>query len=268
MSKILEAIKASQKDPSKGKTSHELTQEQLADIYFSSTDKPPKSEVPMVIKVIETPRWASLVPWVIAAVAFLITAFSLFSTKRIFLDFQLIDEKNPYWAAINNPDFSPEPQPTVPLPPSANAEGRPISLEGVSFEGAARLKSSKNKQGLTLINSSVAPFARATLYFESPVDLGRAKIVFSAKGARGGENIAVAFKDAGNNLAFTRGKVYPFPNGLTARWQKAEISLLDSAPGFDKSRAANLRFDFGSKDTENKSGDVIFIKDLRVVYFD
>ncbi|MBI2094568.1 MAG: hypothetical protein HYT89_00160 [Candidatus Omnitrophica bacterium] len=272
MSRLLEAIQRGRKGPSKDKTNREMTQEQLSDIYFSGAEKDPKSQPPLVIRVVEAPRWASLVPWIIASVAFLITAFSLFSTKRIFVDFQIIDEKNPYWSAINNPDFSPETlSPVVSEPVAAAAakeEGRPMALENLVFEGAARLKSSKNKQGLTLINSSLAPFARATLPFDSPLNLTRAKIVFYARGARGGENVAVAFKDTGSNLAFTRGKVYPFPGGLTTRWQKAEISLLDSVPGFDKTQVVSVRLDFGSKDTENKPGDVVFIKDLRVVTLD
>ena len=89
MSKLLEAIKTSQKGLSKDKTNHEMTQEQLSDIYFSGSEKGSGSQPPLVIKVIETPRWASLVPWIIASIAFLITAFSLFSTKRIFVEKRL-----------------------------------------------------------------------------------------------------------------------------------------------------------------------------------
>ena len=37
-------------------TSHELTQEQLADIYFSSSEKAKRADQPLVIKVIEKPR--------------------------------------------------------------------------------------------------------------------------------------------------------------------------------------------------------------------
>ena len=73
MSKILEALKTSSMElkdkesnpetsPQTQKTSHELTQEQLADIYFSGSEKIKKSEYPTVIKVTEKPRPVSYVP--------------------------------------------------------------------------------------------------------------------------------------------------------------------------------------------------------------
>ena len=45
----------------------------------------------------------------------------------------------------------------------------------------------------------------------------------------------------------------------------AEIEVTDAVKKFDQKRVTSLRFDFGSKDTNNKSGDTVFIKDLRIV---
>src|SRR5688572_23156315 len=119
MSKLMEALKASAKDKPavseetgarSAKTDYEMTQEQLAEIYFSGTEKrPQESRPPMIIKVVEKPGMASLIPWIITSVAFLITAFSLFSTKRVFVDIKVIDEKSGYFAPAELPAPAPEP---------------------------------------------------------------------------------------------------------------------------------------------------------------
>jgi hypothetical protein len=134
----------------------------------------------------------------------------------------------------------------------------------VTFEGAAYLHSSRDKNGgLTLINSSVAPFARAVLSLDPPLDLSSSRIIFYVKGGRGGENVAFALKDADNHQGFYKGRLYPFPDRLTTSWQKAEIHLEeDTAKDFDAEHVTSLRIEFGSKDTGNKPNDTIFIKDL------
>ena len=142
-----------------------------------------------------------------------------------------------------------------------------MPVEGIAFEGAAYLNSSKDANGqLTLINSSVAPFARATIVVDPPLDLTHSRIIFYAKGGRGGENVAVAIKDENNMQGFYKGKMYPFPDRLTTSWQKAGIEIdVDTAKGFDSTNVSMIRFDFGSKDTGNKPNDTIFIKDLQWV---
>jgi hypothetical protein len=258
MTKILEAVQMGEKDLSKGKTSRELTQQELADIYFAATGKAEKPEAPVVINVVQQkPRMASLIPWIIASFAFLIAALSLFSTKRIFIDVHVVDDKVRYadTSALPILDGTHE----------SAAPGTGLAMQDFFFEGAAKLKSSKDKNSLTLVNSSVAPFARANIYFDPALDLTGSKIVFDAKGARGGESIAVAMRDRNNVQAFGRSKMMPFPGGLTTQWKKAEISLSSAEAGFDESSVVSLRLDFGSKDTDNKPGDMIFVKDLQIV---
>ena len=268
MSKLIESLKAGAREFSRRqteetgeysakKTSYEMTQEQLADIYFSGSEKVKKSEYPMVIKVVEKPRAGTLLPWTIASIAFLITALSLFTTKRIFVDIKVIDEKSPYFALMQNP--------SQPSADKGGLSGSRIPFENFSFEGASKLKSSKTAAGLTLVNSSVATFARANFNFSAPINLSNLKIVFYAKGGKGGENLAFGAKDEDNVLAFDKGALYPFPNGLTTDWQRAEIAFENTAQGFDKMSASSIRFEFGSKDTKNKTGDTVFIKDLQIV---
>ncbi len=252
-------MKKTEKELSDKKSTYEMTQEQLADIYFAGAGgKSHKSDVPIVIKVVERPKMASLIPWVIASIAFLITAFSLFSTKRVFIDVRVIDDKHLFMTTAADRKAN--------EPPIESADRvDKVPLQDFFFEGAAKLKSSKEKTGLMLVNSSVAPFARASVLFDPPLDLRGAKIVFQAKGLKGGEDVAVAMKDSHNVQAFSKGKAYPFPDSLTAKWQWCEISGEDLVPAFDRGSAVNLRFEFGSKDTENKSGDTLFIKDLQIV---
>ena len=73
MSKIIEALRVGEHSPKEvriEKSAHELTQEQLADIYFSATGKPKTAEPPIIIKLIERPRLATYIPWILACLAF------------------------------------------------------------------------------------------------------------------------------------------------------------------------------------------------------
>ncbi len=277
MSKIIESLKTKEtlsKDAAVSKnanreirqtrTSRELTQQQLADIYFSATGKNKSSDVPVIIKVVEKPRLASLIPWIIASIAFLITGFSLFSTKRVFVHIRVVDDKAVYARSFPAPAVSSEPVQTI-GGRHVMTNVNKISFEEFTYEGAAFLKSSKDAGGLMLVNSSVAPFARAVRHFETPLNLSRAKITFMAKGARGGENVAIALKDGENVQAFYRGKFYPFKGGLTSEWQTAEITPADMTKEFDASTVVSIRFEFGAKDTGNKPGDTVYIKDLQYV---
>ena len=265
MSKIIEALKvrSSPKEIAVERTGHDLTQEQLADIYFSATGKPKTAEPPVIIRIVEKSRFASFIPWVITFAAFLITALTLFSTKRIFVDIKLIDEKSPYLRAMQHDSEEYARQGNQ--APQGVASANKFIVQDFNFEGAAYLNSSKDRNGgLTLINSSVAPFARAVLTMDPPLDLSHANLIFYAKGGRGGENVAFALKDKENIQGFYKGKIYPFPDRLTTGWQKAEIEIdLDTAKDFNAKNVTSLRFEFGSKDTGNKPGDTVFIKDVQ-----
>lgn len=281
MSKIIEALKVrssqmpkelSSEDQPKEvrveRSSHELTQEQLADIYFSATGKPRTSEPPVIIRVVERARLATFIPWLIACAAFVATLFSLFSTQKILVDVKILDEKTAAYYGLDRRAPEGETGPSSP-----EASGKPgdsshrFATQDFLFEGAAYLNSSKDKNGtLSLINSSVAPFARATLQLDPPMDLSRTKIVFYVKGGRGGENVAFAMKDKENIQGFYKGKIYPFPDRLSSSWQKAEIGMKDeTAKDFDSRNVTSIRFEFGSKDTGNKPGDLILVKDLQWV---
>ena len=267
MSKLIEALKTgASKASSEKKTSYELIQEKLSDVYFPDAEKSKKSEYPLVIRVIEKQGVSSLVPWIIASIAFLITALSLFSTKRVFIDVKVIDEKNPYavsWMRAEGAEKFSVSRASSQVP-DEDSPGK-ISLKEVVFEGASQLNSSSEKNSLTLVNSSVASFARAQLNFATPVNMEASKIVLYAKGNHGGENLALALKDSGHVLAFEKGKLFPFPAGLSSEWQKVEIPLANASREFNPKKVASLRFEFGSKDTHNKPGDTVLIKDLRVV---
>ncbi len=270
MSKLIDTLRESAKsaaekrgsepnDMQKTKTSYELTQEQLAEIYFSASDKH-KAEPPLIIRVVEKPRWWAVFPWIVASLAFFIMSLSLFSTKRVMVNISVIDDKAVHQEQPERMDVSPSK--TVKQDGLAQQK---IYLDDVIFEGAAKLKSAKNKNVLVLVNSSVAPFARASIYFKTPIDLSGKKIAFTAKGVRGGEDVAVGLRDASNISAFEKGRTYVFPNKLSSDWQAAEVDPEKGVENFDVTRVTSLRFDFGSKDTENKSNDTIYIKDLEIV---
>lgn len=250
------------------KTGQDLTQQQLADIYFSTTGKPKSVEPPIIIRVVETPRIASYIPWFIASLAFFIAILALFSSKRVMIDVKVFDEKSIRWReSVSDREESSALTREATESTVQGLTANKLSAQEFAFEGAAYLNSSKDKDGtLTLINSSVAPFARANLIFDPPLDLSRARLIFYAKGGRGGETVAVALKDAENVQGFYKGKLFPFPDRLSTSWQKADISLQEeTAKDFDSSHITSLRFEFGSKDTGNKPGDTVIIKDLQWV---
>lgn len=257
MSKIIESLKAGVREQS-GRSAQELTQEQLAEIYFSGADKTRRSDQPLVIKVIEKERVSPVMPWFIASIALLVTAFALFSTKRIFIDVRVMDDANLATSDWSGPSKSAKDA-------APRSEGQPLSIENVVFEGAAKVRSGQSGRELSLVNSSVAPFAKASLFLNAPLDLSRSKIVFYAKGERGGENLAVAIKDADNRLGFDKGKYFPFPAKLSTEWQRAEITLTETPAGFDPQRVMSLRFEFGTKDADNRSGDIIKVRDIEAV---
>ena len=270
MSNIIEslktAVKSQTKESAPKKSDYELTQEELANIYFTSSQKSRNPELPMVIKVIERPGAASVVPWIIASAAFLITAFSLFSTERVFLDIKIIDEKHPFFTGA--PLLPPGAEPKEAAPKAEEreyyGEAEKVFLDDVTFDGASKLNSTFDRSSMTLVNSSVAPFARATVRFEAPKNLKNGKVVFYAKGSRGGENLGVALKDRGNVLAFEKGKVYPFPRKLTHDWQRAEVPVKNTLQAFDPSQVASVRFEFGSN-ADNRPGDTVFVKDIQII---
>ena len=68
----MEALKAGSKEsrgeaaPGRKKNEYEMTQQQLADIYFSSGDKPNR-DAPMIVRIVEKPSWTNTIPWIIAS---------------------------------------------------------------------------------------------------------------------------------------------------------------------------------------------------------
>lgn len=264
---------ASEVDAQKNKAQREMTQAQLADIYFSSPDKVKKSDYPTVIKVSEKAGPASAISWAVTIATVVIAVFVLISGRRVFVDIRVMDERTALLSATPRlPDRANEASAESSESPALISKqraamhlGDKVDLKDFLFEGAAKLKSSKDRVSLTLINSSVAPFARAILHFDSPMNMAGAKIIFYAKGVRGGENVAFAVKDKENVSAFSKNKIYPFPGGLTTDWQRAEIPMFSAAKDFDVKAITSMRFEFGSKDTDNKPGDTIFVKDLQAV---
>ena len=212
----------------------------------------------MIIKVIEKPHASAAIgPWLISLIAIVVTAFSLFSTKRIFVDIKVIDDQAMYVPSTFD-------QSSLKRTTKTLGDGRQIRLDDFIFEGAALLKSSKTDNLLTLANSSVSNFAKAAVSFDPGLNLSSSKLTFWVKGIHGQENFAVAMKDEGNLMAFPKGKYYPFPLGLTNDWQKVEIASADFLANFDSKNIAGLRFEFGTKEIGNKAGDVILIKDLSI----
>ncbi|MBI3315689.1 MAG: hypothetical protein HYZ87_01765, partial [Candidatus Omnitrophica bacterium] len=164
MSEWVESLKAAKKSE---KSEYEMTQEQLANIYFSGTEKQKKLDYPVVIKVVEKPKLYSVMPWLISSVALLVMAFSLFSTKRIFVDINVVDESHPYATSLGSSRGLPVSAGEEKNPASSAEEpivsGNRIVIQNFIFEGAAKLKSSKDNTILTLVNSSIASFARASV---------------------------------------------------------------------------------------------------------
>jgi len=271
MSKIIEALqeriqptkKSKQPKSSESGKAYEMTQQELADVYFAgSGKKPEKLPAPTIVRVIDKKNRTFFFPWLITTLALLLLTFALFSSKRIWIDVQIIDESVWDTARAPSPRQPPIPHQAVPLTATSPEDVQLLSPLNFRFAGAAVLNSSRERHMLTLMNSSLSGIAYAAMDFKPSVNALQRKLVFEARGKNGGEQLELIFKDADNNSSLNQKRIQPFPTGLSTHWQMAEITIQEG-PAFHANRITQMRFEFGSQRTENESSSALFLKNIQ-----
>ncbi len=296
MSKILQSLQEpsidkekltiSSESRTKSKERYIETQEQLADIYFSSkkpsqtlkpeTIKDPLKELPAptVIRIAEA-KTTFIWPWIITTFALLICSIALFSTKKISIQVQVTDEtevsaQNQASAAVTpavvedlgiiNPLESD-------LINSAIPEIQFISPLDFNFAGAAVLSSSKDRKQIVLANSSLSNLAYAVIHYSPPFNATKQRLYFEVRGALGGEQLELIFKDINGNTSLNWKTLVPMPQGLDSTWQSVSIDLA-STEYFSAKQITQMRFEFGSQRTNNASNAVAMFRNFQWIPID
>src|SRR3989338_8821124 len=173
MSKIIEALQekartlktkpADKTDPAslpestRTASPQKLTQEDLAEIYFSGSQGSKKLPSPTVIRVIEKRR-SFLVPWILSSLALVASIFALVSSKKIFVDIHIVDEAavptftRPYAPAYSKPAAAP----SVASSTLNYHEALRLNPLQFRFSGGAVLNSTRDQDGISLANSSLS----------------------------------------------------------------------------------------------------------------
>ena len=254
-----------------------MTHEQLADVYFPGNGKAHEQlPAPTIIRVAD-PQRSFFVPWLITLLALGLSAFALFSTKRIAIDIRIIDDAGSAAAQTSaqttlTPPAAYPIQPKVSVPPEAAIlepiasaelpEAITLSPLDFRFTGAAVLNSSRERSQITLANSTLSGLAYAVVDFDPPFQADRYALSFEARGSIGGEQIELIFKDVNGNSSLNWKNLMVFPEGLTTNWQPATIKLQRS-DFFNPQVIRQLRIEIGSQRTGNESDAVIFLRSLQ-----
>jgi hypothetical protein len=259
LSKIYEALEKLKKRTPPSQTpsttarplSYEATQKELAEVYFSNTSKTRPMPSPTVVRVVEKRR-SYMIPWVITTLALFIMVFALFSTKRIAIDINLLDDG--MTSPARGVGLGDQPVPgTIEIP-----------LTGFQFSKAAIGASNISDDVLKLGNgySAGSVSAYAATDFQPPFGAADYVLSFEARGKDGDESLEVIFKDESFQSSLNAKPIYPFPMGLSRQWQRAEIKIV-SSNRFNAKKIIQLRFAMGSGRVHNASQSEIFIRNLR-----
>lgn len=248
----------------------QMTQEQLADVYFQRSGKVQELPAPTIIRVSEKER-SFFLPWVITLLALTVTVFSLFSTKRIAIDIRVLEDKVPQSEVSRSlePVREAAPLPTQPEPvyvTTAPVRSIPevVSLSPLDFNfaGASVLNSSRDRKQMTLANSSLSGLGYAAINFEAPFPGSRYVLSFDARGRAGGEQLELIFKDIFGNSNLNWKAVIPFPDGLKTEWQTATVKL-EETEYFHADAIKQMRIEVGTQRTKNVSDAMIFLRNMQ-----
>ncbi len=128
----------------------------------------------------------------------------------------------------------------------------------ISFEGDAFLKSTFLQKSIKLVNNEKWGWARVQLKFWDLYDMSGCTIRLLGKSADGESHINVMLIDDNSN-------VITFKNiTFHDRWRWADLRSDNNDISFDFSKVKLMSMEFGSLTVSNKSGAVIYVKELLV----
>jgi len=239
-----------------GASQYQMTQQELADVYFARSGKTAKPVPQPTLIRVEDKRRSYMLPWIVTTLALVICSLALFSTKRVMISIQVYDSDAP----IQN---SPSSRSSNVAAAGGSRQVR-IEPDRFGFSAGAESSSLVGKDSVTLSNRANRDQAYAVVDFDPPFNAKGYALQFEAKGEIGGETLEVILSDIRRQSSLNAGAIRPFPTGLTTRWEKAEVRV-PSGAGFDTSRIRQMRLDIGSRRTGNPSNTSIMIRNARWV---
>lgn len=298
MSRIIDALQKKkseenpiQKDPDMDLLSREAhradrpqrispqAQKQLADVYFKDLSKTAKLPEPTVVRVTDNRR-SYLWPLLIVSVLFFLLLIVVVLNKRITVHVQIDEmQQAPVAASAPAPVKAAAVEPenaTLMSQDGSLAYNRPKVTNSVKdapevlsisplefhFAGAAMLNSSRDRQQLILMNSSIAGVAYAEVLFNPPLDATPYELAFEVRGRIGNEKIEVIFKDANDNSSLNWKEIKLFNDGMGTEWSQVQLRVEDSEY-FNAHALKQLRIEIGTQRTANTQDAVVFVRNIQ-----
>jgi hypothetical protein len=196
---------------------------------------------------------ARLMPWIVMALVVALAGFIVFSRSSIDIKVRLLGEVPKFSvsgdaAAFEKGDFL-----------VRGGKPRKDAVKNAYFAGDGKSYSTAKDEELTLCNGRGAGWANYTIELKEPADLSRLDLKYTARGARGGEVLALVIVD-GNNRIYRMEK--DLSSSVTPEWQQYTVNFRPVKNALDLSDIKTIKFEFGSLTAENYSGAVILLKDI------
>jgi len=136
-------------------------------------------------------------------------------------------------------------------------------IKRFEFRGNARGTSKFSRQYITLNNPKKYNWADLSFDFRVPIDLSNRNLLFSTKGAIGGEKISVIFRDA-NNRALRSEDIY-----LSSTWRAERIGLQSASKYIDLTKITHMRLECNyvgdsPKETDSPINISVQLKDIQI----
>lgn len=239
-------------------SSYNMTQKELADIYFSSSNKTKQPPAPTLIRVIDG-RKTYLIPWIITVITLIICCIAIFSGKRVMVNFSVVDG-NESPAALNSDTRMTQDDLSV---EDADPRGTlRVPIKSLSLSDGAILNSVKEDENLILAGDASGRPAFAYLQYAPSFRAGEYLLSLEAKGKVGGEMVEVILRDKQYRTSLNQKPIRPFPLGLSKQWQRAEVEI-NVSEMFDANKTTLLRFSVNDEDQDNSSGSSVFIRNIK-----
>lgn len=218
-------------------------QDELARTYFQAPRKPVKDKA----------KWLAFIPWAITAAVILIAAAVVLSRSSIDIKVRLLGEV----PALNGP----VPEKGVEKGEFLVRGGQPqvILVKNAYFAGDGKAFSGAQEEEMVLCNARGSGWANYTIELKEPVDLNKLDIKYTARGARGGENLVLVITDS-NNRTYRMEK--DLSSAVSSEWKRYAVNFRPAKKILDLANIAVIKFEFGSLTAGNYSSAVIHLKDV------
>ena len=134
-------------------------------------------------------------------------------------------------------------------------------IKNAYFIGDAKNFSMAKPDELVLCNSKGSGWANYTLELKDIVDLNKLDVRYTAKGAKGEENLVLVIVDS-SNRSYRLEK--DLSSVLSDKWRKYTINFARVKQALDLSDISKIKFEFGTLTAGNHPSAVISLKDVYI----